>query len=110
MVISYSGPASGVGSGWSWQSKSEGDGKMSFTAAEPDRRVAFDLYFADFGTRSSGTIDLAPEGAGTRVTWSINGNMGKNPLFHWLALVGDKMVGPDFEAGLANLKALAETP
>ena len=34
--------------------------------------------------------------------------MGKNPLFHWLALFADGMVGPDFEAGLARLKQVAE--
>jgi hypothetical protein len=38
----------------------------------------------------------------------MNGNMGSNPLFHWMALFGDKMAGADFEAGLANLKALAK--
>ena len=53
---------------------------------------------------------LVGEGVGTQVTWSMHGNMGSNPLFRWLALFGDRMVGPDFEAGLANLKALAEKP
>ena len=41
---------------------------------------------------------------------SVNGDMGSNPLFRWFALFGDRMTGPDFEAGLANLKALAEKP
>ena len=36
--------------------------------------------------------------------------MGSNPLMRWFALFGDKMVGGDFEAGLANLKVLAEKP
>ncbi len=53
-------------------------------------------------------VTLAADGAGTRVTWSMAGNMGSNPLMRWFALFGDRMVGPDFEAGLANLKALAE--
>jgi uncharacterized protein YndB with AHSA1/START domain len=110
MAITYSGPASGVGAGWAWQSKTEGDGKMTFTAAEPGRRLAYELYFPDFGTTSSGTLVLAAEGSGTKVSWTMNGNMGSNPLFRWIALFGDQMVGPDFEAGLANLKALAEKP
>jgi hypothetical protein len=83
---------------------------MSFTAAEPGRRLAYDLYFPDFGTTSSGALELAADGRGTKVTWIMNGNMGSNPLFRWFALFGDRMVGPDFEAGLANLKALAEKP
>lgn len=108
MAITYSGPPSGPGAAWEWKSQSEGDGKMTFTAAEPNRRLAYDLYFPDFGTTSSGDLLLAPEGGGTRVTWTMNGSMGNNPLFRWFALFADKMVGADFEAGLANLKALAE--
>jgi uncharacterized protein YndB with AHSA1/START domain len=108
MAITYTGPLSGAGAAWEWKSKSEGDGKMTFTAAEPNRRVAYDLFVPDFGTTSTGDLLLVPEGGGTRVTWTINGNMGSNPLMRWLALFMDRMVGPDFEAGLANLKALAE--
>jgi uncharacterized protein YndB with AHSA1/START domain len=110
MAITYSGPASGAGAAWEWKSASQGDGKMTFTAAEPGKRLAYDLYFPDFGTTSRGDLVLAAEGSATKVTWAMNGNMGGNPLFRWIALFGDKMVGPDFEAGLANLKALAEKP
>ena len=108
MTINYSGPASGVGAVWEWKSKSEGDGRMTFTAAEPGKQVAFDLFFPDFGTTSRGELQLTPEGSGTRVTWVMNGDMGRNPLFHWMALFMDGMVGKDFEGGLANLKAVAE--
>ena len=108
MQITYSGPPAGAGAVWAWTSKSEGDGKMTFTAAEPNQRLAYDLFFPDFGTTSTGALTLAPQGASTVVTWSMNGDMGSNPLFRWLALFGDRMVGPDFEAGLANLKTLAE--
>jgi uncharacterized protein YndB with AHSA1/START domain len=110
MAITYSGPPSGQGAGWAWKSKTEGDGQMTFTAVEPGRRVAYELFFPDFGTTSGGDLLLTPEVSGTRVTWSMNGNMGSNPLMRWMAPFGDKMVGADFEAGLANLKALAEKP
>jgi uncharacterized protein YndB with AHSA1/START domain len=108
MQISYEGPVSGVGAVWAWKSTSEGDGRMSFTAAEPGKRLGYDLYFPDFGTTSTGEITMAPEAGGTRVTWSMNGNMGSNPMFRWIALFADRMVGADFEGGLANLKQLAE--
>ncbi|WP_284616534.1 SRPBCC family protein [Aquabacterium humicola] len=110
MKIEYSGPPSGKGATWAWQSKSEGDGRMTFTEAVPGRHVIYELYFPDFGTTSHGEIEIAPDGAGHRVTWAMNGNMGRNPLFRWLALNADSMVGNDFDAGLANLKALAEKP
>ena len=108
MAITYSGPESGVGAVWEWKSKSEGDGRMTFTAAEPGQRVGFDLFFPDFGTTSHGELQLTAEGSGTRVTWEMNGDMGKNPLFHWMALFMDGMVGKDFEGGPSNLKRLAE--
>jgi uncharacterized protein YndB with AHSA1/START domain len=108
MQISYEGAASGVGAVWAWKSATEGDGRMSFTAAEPARRLAYDLYFPDFGTTSTGEITLAAEGSGTRVTWSMAGNMGSNPVFRWIALFADRMVGKDFDEGLAQLKQVAE--
>ncbi len=110
MSIEYFGPASGAGAGWAWKSKSEGDGRMSFTAAEPGRRVAYDLYFPDFGTTSNGDLTMVPEGAGTKVTWTMNGDMGSNPLFRWIALNADSMVGKDFAAVLTGLKEVAEKP
>jgi uncharacterized protein YndB with AHSA1/START domain len=110
MQITYSGPESGTGAAWEWKSKSQGDGKMTFTTAEPGKRLGYDLYFPDFGTTSQGDFTLVADGAGTRVTWTMNGDMGKNPLFHWMALGADGMVGKDFEAGLSGLKAVAEKP
>ena len=110
MQIIYTGPESGAGAAWAWKSASEGDGKMSFTAAQPGQRVAYDLYFPDFGTTSAGDLTFAPEGNSTRVTWTMNGDMGSNPLFRWFALFADGMVGKDFEAGLARLKLVAEKP
>lgn len=109
MVIEYSGPESGRGAVWAWKSASEGDGKMSFTAADAPKQLAYDLYFPDFGTTSRGEFRFQPQpGGGTQVTWLMDGDMGKNPLFHWMALFADGMVGKDFEAGLVNLKAVAE--
>jgi uncharacterized protein YndB with AHSA1/START domain len=110
MQITYSGPPSGTGAAWAWKSEREGDGKITFTAAEANRRVVYALDFPDFGTTSTGAFELAADGAGTRVTWSIDGDMGNNPLLRWLALFGDSITGPDFEVGLANLKDLAEKP
>jgi uncharacterized protein YndB with AHSA1/START domain len=108
MRITYSGPPFGMGAKWSWQSKSEGTGSMEFTRVEPDRAVEYSLSFPEFGMKSSGALRLEPSAGGTRVTWTNSGDVGGNPLKHYLTLMMDRMVGPDFEAGLANLKALAE--
>jgi uncharacterized protein YndB with AHSA1/START domain len=108
MKVTYSGPPFGMGAKWSWVSKSEGTGSMEFTRIEPDHVVEYSLFFPDFGMRSNGALRLEPEGNATRITWSNSGDVGSNPLKHYLTLMMDRMVGPDFEAGLANLKALAE--
>ena len=108
MRITYSGPPFGMGAKWSWVSKSEGSGTMEFTRVEPDRAVEFALFFPDFNMRSTGALRLEPAGNATRVTWTNSGDVGANPLKHYLTLMMDRMVGPDFEGGLANLKAIAE--
>lgn len=108
MAMTYGGPASGAGATWAWRSESQGNGSMSFTAAEPARRVAFELRFEDFGRPSTGELRFEPTTGGTRVTWAMQGDMGPNPLYHWFALFADRLVGPDFAGGLANLKQVAE--
>ncbi|HEY1090334.1 MAG TPA: SRPBCC family protein [Burkholderiaceae bacterium] len=110
MAISYSGPDSGVGAVWEWKSKSEGDGRMTMTAAEPGKRVAMDLYFPDWDSTSPGEISFSVNGDMTHVEWSMSADTGKNPLMHWFALLGPGMIAPDFDAGLKNLKTLAEKP
>jgi uncharacterized protein YndB with AHSA1/START domain len=108
MAIEYFGPESGAGAGWRWDSKTEGRGEMTLVEADPAHGLRYKLYFPDFDTTSTGAIVLAPEGTGTRVTWNNLGDMGRNPLKHYMAAAMDRLVGPDFEAGLRNLKTLAE--
>ena len=53
-------------------------------------------------------MKLEPSGQGTRVTWTNQGDVGTNPINRYFAQAMDRLVGPDFETGLKNLKALAE--
>ena len=108
MHIEYFGPESGVGAGWRWDSKTEGRGEMTFVTADPARGLSYKLYFPDYNSTSTGDFLLAAEGNGTRVTWTNHGDVGHNPLMHYMAVAMDRLVGPDFEAGLMNLKVLAE--
>lgn len=108
MVVQYSGAPSGAGAKWSWQSQSEGNGAMEFTAAVPGERVDYALSFPEFGMTSHGVLRLTPHSTGTLVTWTNEGDVGSSPINRYFGLVMDRLVGPDFEAGLKNLKALAE--
>jgi uncharacterized protein YndB with AHSA1/START domain len=108
MVMTYSGPEMAVGSKWSWKSKSEGNGGMEFSAVEPNKRIGYILTMEDMAP-ATGDLKFTPDGTGTKVSWDINGNAGMNPIFRWFGVFMDKLVGPDFEAGLKNLKKVAES-
>ena len=108
MAMQYSGASSGAGARWVWKSASEGNGEMEFTSAVPDERIDYALTFPDMGMRSTGQLRLEPTGSGTRVTWTNEGDMGGNPVNRYFGLFMDRLVGPDFEAGLKNLKALVD--
>ncbi len=81
---------------------------MEFTTAVANERVDYALTFPDMGMRSSGQLRLEAAGAGTRVTWTNEGDMGANPVNRYFGLFMDRLVGPDFEGGLKNLKVLVE--
>ena len=108
MQMSFSGEPIGAGAGWAWVSKAQGNGRMAFTAAEPNEKIVFTMFFDDFNTESSGTFLFEPAGRGTRVSWVMNGDAGSNPLMRWFTLASDKIIGADLQAGLENLKAIAE--
>jgi hypothetical protein len=108
MKLSYSTPSTGVGAWSAWESKKEGNGKMTITEQTP-ARVAYHLEFPDMGTQSSGAIELQAQTGGVKVIWTDAGDLGMNPIMRWFGLFLDKsLIGPDFERGLANLKRLAE--
>lgn len=107
MKLSYSSPATGVGAWSAWESKQEGNGKMTITAQTPGR-VDYLLEFPDMGMKSNGVMELRAEAGGVRVVWSDSGDLGMNPMNRWVGLFLDKMIGPDFERGLANIRKLAE--
>jgi len=108
MAMSFFGPESGAGAGWRWDSKTEGKGRMTFLTADTAKGFTYELFFPDYNSTSTGDIRFEPQGNATKVTWTNAGSVGRNPLMHYMALAMDRMVGPDFEAGLANLKVLAE--
>ena len=56
------------------------------------------------GMVSRGAVTLNPvPGPATRVTMSMEGDLGHSPVNRWFGLFMDRLMGPDFEAGLARL-------
>ncbi len=108
MTYSYSPTTTQVGDWVEWKESKGQRGKMTFASVEPPARLSYKLERIDWGMASTGNIKIFPEQGGFRVTWSDRSDLGLNPVQRWFGLFLDKMMGPDFEAGLANLKKLCE--
>ena len=78
------------------------------TASTPNQAVDSDLDFGDMGVAKS-VMTLVPEGAMTRATWTVDVDMGANPIGHYIGLTMDSMLGKDFASGLGKLKTLVES-
>ena len=108
LVNTYDGPEEGAGAVSRWASKKMGNGQMTITASDLKKGISFDLSFDDGNYLSKAVFTFEPAGDGTKVTWTVSGNVGRNPVGRYLSLFMDSMMGKDFEEGLAGLKAKAE--
>lgn len=109
LTRTYSGSSSGRGAAYDWSgNKKVGQGRMDITATAPSR-IDIDLHFMKpFEARNKTVFSLTPRDGGTQVRWEMNGT---SPfMFKVMSLFTnmDQMIGKDFEAGLANMKAAAE--
>ena len=110
MKRTYGGPASGDGATYAWLGNEKvGEGKMTITQATASSRVAITLEFiAPFRTTNQTEFTFTPRGPGTEVVWAMTGQRGFMEKAFSLVMDMDKMVGPDFERGLAAMKTAAE--
>lgn len=111
MTTTYTGEAGTVGSTYHWTgNRKVGEGKMAITAVDVPNSVAIDLSFLKpFKSESVTELVIAPDGDRSMVTWRMTGE--KSFMVKVMGLFGknmDKMVGPDFEKGLAKLKRITE--
>ena len=107
MKRGYSGAESGNGAKYAWTgSKDVGQGRMTITEARPTERVAIRLEFLEpFAATSTAEFRLTPTGqGGTKVDWSMRGENGFPAKAMSLFMNNDKMIGVDFDAGLAKLE------
>lgn len=109
MQVKFGDKEAGPGASWSWDGPSTGAGHLTITRSEPAAGVWYDLDFEHGKFLSRGALTFKTNGPVTLVTWSQEGSMGRNPVNRWFGLLMDKMMGPDFEAGLAGLKKRAES-
>jgi polyketide cyclase/dehydrase/lipid transport protein len=109
---SYSGPDAGVGAAYTWSgNRKAGRGRMEITDVTEPAAVSIVVAFEKpFKALNDTHFSLRPEGSGTVVTWTMNGKRTWLTKVMGVFLSMDKLLGPDFEKGLARLKTATEQP
>lgn len=106
----YSGPESGKGAGYAFEGNKEvGKGSIEILESSSPSKVTMRLSMVEpFKAQNVVEFTLAPIGGVTNVTWAMQGPAPFLAKIIHVFIDMDKMVGRDFEAGLANLKAAVE--
>jgi Polyketide cyclase / dehydrase and lipid transport len=107
---SFEGPTSGEGAKFGWSGNSDvGEGNMEIVESKPGELVRVRL---DFVRPMEGTNDvqfkIEPQGGRTKVTWSMAGKNNFMGKAIGLFMDCEKMVGDQYDQGLANLKTIVE--
>ncbi len=110
MKRNFGATTSGKGATYGWEgNKDVGTGSMTITESTPFSKLAINLDFLKpFEAHNVAEFTLTAQGDTTLVTWAMHGPANYMTKIIHVFMNMDKMVGPDFEAGLANLKAVAE--
>jgi uncharacterized protein YndB with AHSA1/START domain len=110
MKRTFSAATSGKGATYAWEgNKDVGQGSMTLTESQPSTRIALNLDFLKpFETHNTVEFTLDAKGDTTDVNWVMQGPAPYISKLMQVFCNMDKLVGKDFEAGLANLKAIAE--
>jgi len=108
---SFEGAASGTGAVFTWAgNKKVGEGRMAVTDSHPNDLIRIKLDFIKpFPSTADTEFTFKPQGNQTAVTWSMSGRKGFISKAFCMFMNMDKMVGGDFERGLASLKSVTET-
>ena len=110
MKQAYEGAPAGTGAVYTWSGNKEvGEGRMTIIESRPSDLIRINLeFFKPFAGTSVAEFTFKPEGNQTAVTWSM---IGKNNFIAkavHLFMNMDKMIGGQFEQGLASMKSVAE--
>jgi uncharacterized protein YndB with AHSA1/START domain len=110
MQRTFGGAAQGKGAVYEWNgNKTVGQGRMEITDAPAASRVVIKLDFIrPFASSNTAEFVLEPRGGSTDVTWAMHGPNTYMGKLMDVFVDMDDMIGKDFTAGLANLKAVAE--
>lgn len=106
----FFGAPSGEGAGFAWEGNREvGRGRMTIVESRPHDLIRIRLEFsAPMQATNEALFTFEPEGEATRVTWAMTGtnNIFGRLLCTFMSM--DRMVGSEFQKGLASIKAIVE--
>jgi hypothetical protein len=110
MKTNYEGAPAGNGAVYSWVGNSDvGEGRMTITDSKPGELIKIKLEFIKpFAATNATVFNFKPQGNQTAVTWTMDGDNNFVGKAMCLFMSMDKMVGGDFEKGLAQMKTVAE--
>ena len=111
MKRSYSGAERGKGAVYAWDgNKNVGSGRMEILDSSAPSKIVIKLdFFKPFEAHNTAEFTMLPQGDATTVTWLMHGPAPFMNKMMQVFMNLDHMIGKDFEAGLANLKRIAET-
>ena len=110
MKRSFGAATAGKGASYAWEgNKDVGQGSMEITSSVPSSAIGLKLDFRKpFEAHNRVEFTLDAKGETTQVTWTMTGDTPYLAKIIHVFIDMDRMVGKDFEAGLANLKSIAE--
>ena len=110
MKQTYEGAPAGTGAIYTWSGNDEvGEGRMTITESRPSDLIRIKLeFFKPFAATNTAEFTFKPEGNQTAVTWSMTGNNNFMAKAVHLFMNMDKMVGGQFEKGLAQMRSVVE--
>jgi hypothetical protein len=111
-INTYDGPESGVGAKMSWQGNNDvGTGSMTIVESTPNSLINIKLEFTKpMEATNMSTFTLSAVESGTSVNWAMTGKHNFVGKIFNIFMSMDKMVGREFDKGLAQIKVIAETP
>lgn len=106
---SYSGADAGVGAHYSWSgNRKAGQGTMEVVGSTPEAVDVRLTFLRPMRSTSDVVFDIVPAAEGTAVTWTMTGEQKGVMAVLGRVVSMDRLLGKDFERGLARLKDAAE--
>jgi uncharacterized protein YndB with AHSA1/START domain len=107
----YSGADRGKGAVYAWDgNKNVGSGRMEILEADTPTKIRIKLDFLKpFEAHNTAEFTMQPHGGATNILWVMTGPAPFMSKLMQVFMNFDRMIGKDFEAGLANLKTISES-